>query len=298
MRSRKYALANIKKYLFGYSLIAPALVVLIIFFVWPLILGLQMSFNSGLGLRARFVGMQNYVATLTDPRFWNSLRVSIVFTVSIVFFSGLFGLLMAIALVKKPRFYILYITSVFMPYITTPVIGALVWFNLLSDPYGLINTLISNLGGHTVGWLKHPTTALISLIFIQVWYTMGYNAVLFMSGLQVIPNSYFEAAEMEGCSFLQKLIHVTLPLLIPSIVFVSTLSTLYGFINSYVLAKMVTGGGPFEATNVMMLYIFEYAFDRFDLGRANAITMITLLLFMGIAFIQFNYQKRKFVGLY
>ena len=287
-----------KRYLFGYAIVAPAFIILVLFFVVPLIKGLQMSFYSGLGLRASFVGFKNYVMTLTDPRFWNSLKVSVIFTASIVFFSGLFSLFLAIGLLQKPKFHVVYISAAFMPYITTPVIGALIWFNLLQEPYGVINVILLRLGSATVPWLKQPGLALICIIFIQVWYTLGYNAVLFMSGLQAIPGSYFEAADLEGCSFLQKFRHVIIPLIIPSIVFVSTINTLYGFVNSYVLAKLVTGGGPFEATNVMMLYIFEYAFDRFDLGRANAISFITFLLFIGVAFVQFNYQKRKFVGLH
>ena len=287
-----------KRYFFGYSLLAPAFIILLVFFVWPLVKGLWTSFNSGFGAKGGFVGLTNYALTLTDPRFWNSLRVSIIFTASMVFFSGFFGLLLAMALVRKPKFYILYITAAFMPYISTPVIGALIWSNILAEPFGIINVILNDLGLRTIPWLKNPTNALFSLIFIQVWYTVGYNTVLFMSGLQAIPNSYFEEAEMEGCSFSQKLGYIILPLLIPTIVFVTTISTLYGFINSYVLAKLVTGGGPFEATNVMMSYIFEFAFGRFDLGRANAVTMITFILFLGIAIMQFNYQKKKFVGLH
>jgi ABC-type sugar transport system permease subunit len=298
MESKKTSTSLRKRYLFGYAIIAPAFIILVIFFVLPLVKGLQMSFNAGLGLRASYVGLKNYIMTLTDPRFWNSLKVSLIFTACIVFFSGLFGLFLAIGLLQKPKFYVVYLSAAFMPYITTPVIGALIWFNLLQEPYGVVNVILSGLGFGTVPWFKMPALALISIIFIQVWYTLGYNAVLFMAGLQAIPGSYFEAADLEGCSFLQKLRHIILPLIIPSLVFVSTINTLYGFVNSYVLAKLVTGGGPFEATNVMMLYIFEYAFDRFELGRANAISFITFILFIGVAFVQFNYQRRKFSGLH
>ncbi len=290
--------ATTRRYLFGYALIAPAFVVLAVFFVWPLVQGLLTSFTSGFGAGGRPSGLRNYLVTLTDPRFWNSLRVSVIFTVSIVFFSGFAGLFLAMALVRKPPLHVFYLTSTFMPYITTPVIGSLIWFNMLSDPYGIVNVALSGAGLPTVPWLKTPATALISIVFIQVWYTVGYNAVLFMAGLQAIPDSYLEEAQLEGCSFFQRLRLIVLPLLIPTIVFVSTISTLYGFINSYVLAKLVTGGGPFEATNVMMSYIFEFAFERFELGRANAVTMIAFVLFLGIAVVQFNYQRRKFAGLH
>lgn len=287
-----------KRYAFGYLLISPAFLILLIFFVWPLFQGLLTSFRTGLGGQGEFVGLKNYLVTLTDPRFWNSLRVSLIFTVAIVFFSGFFGLFLALALIRKPPLYVFYISAFFVPYISTPVIGALIWSNILSDPYGILNVFLSKIGMATVPWLKQPVLALISIVSIQIWYTVGYNAVLFMAGLQAIPNSYFEAANLEGAHFFQRLRFIILPLLIPTIVFVTTISTLYGFINSYVLAKLITGGGPFEATNVMMSYIFEFAFDRFDLARANAVTMLTFVLFLGIAIVQFNYQKRKFVGLH
>jgi ABC-type sugar transport system permease subunit len=298
MTHRKLTPNLLKHYAFGYSLIAPAFIILFVFFVWPLIQGVLISFHTGFGLGGDWAGLKNYANTLTDPRFWNSLKVSLIFTVSIVFFSGFLGLFLAIALIRKPQFYVIYLSAAFMPYITTPVIGALIWSNMLADPYGIIDVILSSLGRFTIPWLKQPFIALLSIIFIQVWYTMGYNAVLFMAGLEAIPNSYFEAADLEGCGFFQKLFFITFPLLIPTIIFVTTVSTLYGFINSFVLAKLVTGGGPFEATNVLMSYIFEFAFDRFDLGRSNAVTMIAFFLFMGIALLQFNIQTKKFIGLH
>lgn len=289
---------HFKRIIFGYCLIAPAFIILVIFFVWPLIQGVLISFRGGFGLRGEFIGLKNYVNTLNDPRFWNSLKVSVIFTLIFILFSGGFGLLLATVFVKKPKFHVAYMSALFIPYISTPVIGALIWSNMLADPFGIINSVLMNLGSATIPWLKEPTLALISLIIIQIWYTVGYNTLLFMAGLQAIPQVYFEAAELDGCGFIQKLIYLLLPLLTPTIIFVITISTLYGFINSYVLASLVTGGGPLEATNVMMNYIFELAFDRFELGRANAVTMIMFIVFVGLTYVQISYQRKKFVGLH
>jgi ABC-type sugar transport system permease subunit len=289
---------HLQRIIFGYCLIAPAFIILLAFFVWPFIQGVIISFRGGFGLDGEFVGFKNYVMTFTDPRFWNSLKVSIIFTVVFILLSGGSALLLANALVKKPRFYGLYLSALFIPYISTPVIGALIWSNILSDPFGIINTALVELGFANIPWLKDTTLALLCLILVQVWYTVGYNTLLFMAGLQAIPTMYFEAAELDGCNFWQKLRYILLPLLIPTIVFVTTISILYGFINSYVLASLITGGGPLEATNVMMSYIFELAFDRFELGRANAVTLILFGLFVGLSFIQVNFQRRKFSGLH
>jgi len=295
MRIRRDVL---NRYVFAYILIAPALLVMLSFFIWPVILGFITSFRAGFGFEGEFVGFQNYIDILTDSRFWNSLKVSVIFTLVFLVVSGGIGLLIATFLVTKPKFYQLYSSAIYIPYISTPVIGALIWQNMLSEPYGLIDMFLVKLGLPGIPWLKTPGLALTSLIFVQVWYTVGYNCILFMAGLQQIPSDYYEAAELDGCGWIRKLIYITLPLIIPTLTFVIIISTLYGFVNSYVLAKLITFGGPFEATNVMMMYIFEHAFKRFDFGMANAATFITFILFSGIAIAQFNFQRKKFVGLH
>lgn len=282
--------------IFGYMLLVPALAIMIMFFVWPFVRGVSASFHTGLGL-TRYVGLENYRLTLSDPRFWNSLRVSLVFSFFFILISGGLGLILAMVLASKPRGHQFYLAVAFIPYISTPVIGALVWLNILGEPYGIINIVLTDIGLGTIPFLKNPAWALTSLVLIQVWYTLGYNALLFMAGLQAIPESYFESAELDGCGFFKRLYYITLPLIIPTTVFVVTVSTMYGFINSFVLARLLTGGGPFEATNVIMSYIFELAFDSFRLGQANAVTMLSFVLFLLVAFGQFNYQRRRFSGL-
>lgn len=294
----KWQRHHVQRILFGYCLIAPAFLLMLVFFVWPLIQGIITSFQGGFGGQGGFVGLANYLDTLDDPRFWQSLKVSVIFTSVFILLSEGGGLLLATILIKRPKYYILYTSAFFIPYISTPVIGALIWSNMLSDPFGIINSGLTALGFAKVAWLKDPALALFCLIMIQVWYTLGYNAIMFMAGLQAIPSTYFEAAELDGCGPVQKLLYILLPLLIPTIVFVTTISVLYGFINSYVLANLITGGGPLEATNVMMNYIFELAFDRFELGRANAVTMLMFLFFIGLTTVQLHYQRKKFIGLH
>ncbi len=287
-----------QRYLFGYICILPALLLFIVFFLLPLLNGFLISFQKILGMGEReFVGLSNYIKIFNDMEFWNSLRVSFVFTVFFILFSSGLGLFLAMYLVQKRKFYGFILVSFFIPYISTPVIGALVWKNILADPYGISNTLLVSLGGQSIPWFKNPGLAMFSLIIIQVWYTLGYNAILFMSGLQAIPSTYFEAADLEGCRFDQKLRYIILPLLIPTIVFVLTISTLYGFVNSYILANLITNNGPFQATNVVMSYIFDLAFHRLELARANAATMIIFILFLFLTYIQFRFQNKNFDGL-
>lgn len=286
---------ELKRITFGYALVAPAFILMLLFFVWPFLSGILISFRSGLGVE--FVGFENYVRTLQDPRFWNSLKVSLIFTVAFILLSAGGGLIFAIAALNRKRGSQTYLAIAFIPYISTPVIGALIWLNFLGFPFGLINQFLLEVGLPRVAWLQVPSLALSAIIVIQVWYTLGYNAILYLAGLQSIPNSYYESAELEGCGFVRKLVHITLPLIIPTTVFVITISTMYGFINSFVLARLITGGGPFEATNVLMAYIIELGFDRMDLGRANAVTNIAFVGFLLVAYSQFSYQRRNFQGL-
>ncbi len=288
---------KVNRYVFGYSCIAPAFFFFLMFFLIPLIKGIIVSLQRNVGGRMIFVAFKNYVNIFTDPEFWNSLKVSVIFTIFFIILSAGLGLLLSLYLKERRRYYLFIVAAFFIPYISTPVIGALVWKNILADPYGIFNTFIGLLGLSPVSWFKDPVLAMMSLIIIQVWYTMGYNAILFLAGLQAIPESYFEASDLEGASFFQKLRYIILPLLIPTLVFVITISTLYGFVNSYVLAKLITNNGPFQATNVMMSFIFDLGFNRFDLPRANAATMVIFVLFVFLAFIQFRYQNRNYHGL-
>ncbi|MCF7945054.1 MAG: sugar ABC transporter permease [Spirochaetia bacterium] len=288
---------KLKRYIFGYLCILPAFFFFMLFFLTPLFKGIVVSLKQYSSGELQFVGFANYIRVFTDPEFWNSLRVSIVFTVFFIIFSAGLGLLLGLYLVERRRFYLFIVAAFFVPYISTPVIGALVWKNILADPYGIFNTFIGLFGLEPISWFKNPRLAMASLIIIQVWYTMGYNAVLFLAGLQAIPKSYFEASDLEGSTFIQKMRFIILPLLIPTLVFVITISTLYGFVNSYVLAKLITNNGPFQATNVMMSYIFDLGFNRFDLPRANAVTMVVFVLFVFLAFIQFRYQNKHYHGL-
>jgi ABC-type sugar transport system permease subunit len=201
-------------------LVAPALLIMFSFFVWPVIQGFLTSLKSGFGFEGDYVGTENYRIILTDPRFWNSLRVSIIFTLVFLLISGGIGLIIATFLTHKPPLYQFYAAAIYIPYISTPVIGAIIWQNMLSEPFGLIDMMLTGIGLPAVPWTKTPTLSLLSLIFVQVWFTVGYNSILFMAGLQQIPKDYYEAAEMEGCGWVRQLIHVTLPLIIPTITFV------------------------------------------------------------------------------
>lgn len=285
---------RMRRVAFGYALILPAFAVLVVFFAWPLLLAFVSSLQDRAG---EFVGVANYARVLQDSRFWNSVRVSVIFTVTITFASGILGLVFALAMLDRPPGYRFLLTVAFVPYISTSVISAMVWLSLVSDPYGLINSVFRGIGLSTIPFLKSPGLALTTLLMVQVWGTVGYNAILFMAGLQTIPKSLYEAARLEGCGYLARLTMITVPLIIPTIVFVVTVSMLYGFINSFILARLITNNGPFEATNVLLSYIFEYAFNRYDLNSANGVTLLSFLLFSGVALVQFRYQNQKYSGI-
>ena len=278
----------------------PAITLLVLFFINPVIMGFSSSLSSSAfkSDTKEFVGLDNYIVVMKDPRFWNSFFVSVNFTGSIALLSSALGLFFAIYLVKKPKYYLFCITVAFIPYITSPVIGSLVWRNMLGEPFGIVNAVLQSIGFNTFSFLKTKTMAMLTVIAIQVWYTFGFNAVLYMAGLQAIPTEYYEAAELEGCGFFGTLIHITLPLIIPTIVIAIIISVLYGFVNSYILTNLVTGGGPFEATYVLISYMFELAFDRYDLPKANAVTILIFILFCTMALLQLHFQKKRFAGLH
>lgn len=280
-----------KRKLIAYLLIAPALLILIPFFIYPLIKALINSlFYNG-----NFVGIENYIYLFTGEGFWNSLRVTFVFSFAFTIISVSIALLLAFLLQRskwlKGKYF--FRTTFFFPQVVSLVIVALVWQYMLDGNFGIFNYILNLLNFESVSWLQNTTTAIISLIIVQVWYTLGYNMLLLLSGLQAIDDSYYEAARIDGANWFQQLYSITIPLLLPSLLFVILISLLNGFVNSFVLADVLTQGGPVNSTNVLVLFIYNLAFNEFDLETANALTMITFGIMFVFAYIQNKIQEKS-----
>jgi multiple sugar transport system permease protein len=267
---------------------APALAAIALFFFVPVAAGLGLSLTD-FDLYAladpavlRFVGARNYVELFQDPVFWTALRNTLVFVVvgaplSVAVSLGAALLLQSRGLRAKGLFR----TLLFLPVVTTLVAVAVVWRYLYHPRVGLLNQALGALGVAPVDWLGDPRFALASLIALAVWKNFGFNMVIFVAGLQAIPERLYEAARLDGASRAQLLRHVTLPMLVPTTSFVLVM-TLIGHFQLFAEPYVMTQGGPEDATRSLVLLMYEQGFRWWSLGQAAALAFVLFALVLGV----------------
>jgi multiple sugar transport system permease protein len=259
---------------------APALAAIALFFFVPVAASLGLSLTDFdiyalADLRnLRFVGLRNYAELLRDPVFWTALRNTAFFVavggpLSVATSLGAALLLQSRLVRWKGLFRTLY----FLPVVTTLVAVAVVWRYLYHPRVGLLNRALGALGVPPVDWLGDPALALPALIALAVWKNFGFNMVIFVAGLQAIPERLYEAARLDGASAAQQLRHVTLPLLLPTTSFVLVM-TLIGHFQLFAEPYVMTRGGPEDATRSLVLLMYEQGFRWWSLGQAAAIAFV------------------------
>lgn len=278
----------------GWMVILPALSTQILFIYIPLIWAFYISFFKWNMIRPmRFVGFANYVKMFTNPDFWHSLWVTILYvfgTVPAAIFIGLgLALLMNMEWLKGKG---IFRTGFYIPVITAMAAAAVIWEWMFEPSFGLINWFLSFFGIHDIGWLSDPDHSLTALIIVGVWKRIGYNMVLFLAGLQVIPKALYEAAEIDGASTWTKFRNITWPLLSPTTLFVTILQVIASF-KVFVSVSVMTRGGPLDSTRVITYYLYEYAFNNMKFGYASAIAVFIFMFLMVFTLLQFKAKKRR-----
>ena len=266
--------------------LAPALILLGIFVLWPIAYLLYLSFTSGSFTQAgvRWVGFENYWRLLVTPDFWQVVGNTVYFTIATVIPSLILPLLLAVLLDRAIALRGVLRTAYFIPSITSMVAVGLGW-RWLFQTNGPVNDLLGAIGIEPIPWLGSTVWAMPVLILLSIWKQLGFNLVVFLAGLQTIPDSRYEAAELDGARGWQKFWHVTLPGLRPTLVF-ATVTTAIFTIRSFEQVYVITGGGPLNSTNLLVYYIYEEAFGMFDFGYAAAGTTILLMLTLGLVWLQ------------
>jgi multiple sugar transport system permease protein len=267
---------------------APALAAIALFFFVPVAASLGLSLTDFdiyalADLRnLRFVGLRNYAELLRDPVFWTALRNTAFFVavggpLSVATSLGAALLLQSRLVRWKGLFRTLY----FLPVVTTLVAVAVVWRYLYHPRVGLLNRALGALGVPPVDWLGDPALALPALIALAVWKNFGFNMVIFVAGLQAIPERLYEAARLDGASAAQQLRHVTLPLLLPTTSFVLVM-TLIGHFQLFAEPYVMTRGGPEDATRSLVLLMYEQGFRWWSLGQAAAIAFVLFSIVLAV----------------
>ncbi len=274
---------------------APALLVIVCFFIYPIALTVQMSFTDFKGVGAsEFIGLDNYERFLNRSRYLNAVWTTLKFTFIVVAAQTLLGLMFAALLHRMPAIRNFCRAVLFTPAMMSFVIVGYVWQFIYSPYSGGLNALLIAVGleGLTRGWLGDPSTALYAIAFTHVWMFVGYTTAIFLVGFASIPQDIDEAGRLDGASSWQRFRHLELPLLASSFTVNIILSTV-GTLKTFELPFIMTRGGPDRATNTLSLEIVNNLFGSYKFGFASSLSIIMLFIVVAVAMIQNAYLRRQ-----
>ena len=299
--------------------LAPAAVIIFTFRLFPIVTALGISFfDASFGNIRAFVGLEHYRRLLLDPDFWQSVANTVWFVIGSVPLSVGASLLFALLLRKGVKFLGFYRTVYFLPVVTSFVAVSMVWKLIFHTRFGLANSVIERLGGEGLSWLEEPTgifelalsrwsvdlpgwaegpsLALVCIILVSAWRGIGYNVVIFLAGLQSIPEHYYEAARIDGAGRVGILRHVTWPLLTPTTFYVVVMTMILSF-QVFAPIYLMTGppvGGPLGTTNVIVYYLFEKGFDAGgNMGYASAVALVLFTIILGLTLFQRKVVEKR-----
>lgn len=272
-------------------LITPFTLLYLIFFIFPTFRLFQLSFMDAPLIGAgEYIGFENYRELLTDSRFWSSVRHTFYFVLLTVIPNTAIGLLFAVMVVRLNRLKSLVLAAFFVPFMLPVSVVTLVWQWLLDPTFGILQNVFIALTGEPVAVFGDPNWAMPSVAFVTVWWTVGFNMLLFIAGLQGIAKDYYEAASLDGATGLQLFFFVTWPLLWPITALVLTLQ-LIAQLKIFDQVYLLTGGGPFNSTIVTLQYMYNEAFQSFNGGYSATIAVALFVIILVAALVQVRFLR-------
>jgi multiple sugar transport system permease protein len=277
-----------RRTILGYTFIAPFILGFLLWFLIPALVAVYLTFHSwNLITEPRFVGTANIERLFTDPLLPQSLRQTAIYTLFSVPLGLVFGFFLAVLINTKVRGIAIFRTIYYLPSIVPAVANALLWAWIYNTEFGLLNVVVRALGGSRIAWLQDPSWAMVSFIILSMW-AVGGSMIIFLAGLQGIPETYYEAAEIDGAGRLRKMIHITIPLMSPVFFF----NLVIGFIASiqvFIPALLITNGGPQNATLFLVLYIYRMGFQNLNMGYAATLSWLLFFILMALSLIVFKF---------
>lgn len=287
MRNKDLMKRKIAPYLF----VLPNLLIFLCFVVVPAIYGLCYSFTDYDGLSdMKFVGLENYINILQDRAFWETLGRTSIYAAFVVPLIFVCSLAIAMILIQEIRMKGMFRAIFYWPTMISFIIVGVLWKWIFGDNFGILNYFLALGGMEPVKWLTDSVYANFATIMATVWSRIGFFMVIFMGGLQSIPQSYYEAAVIDGATKTQMFWRITLPLLKPTSAMVFILSVIDAF-KAYPLVVSLTGGGPGKSTTYLVQYIYQYGFERNEVGYACAMSVILFVIIGTFTLIQFRSSK-------
>lgn len=279
------------EFMWGWIFILPTMIGLLVLNIYPIFQTFYQSFfkTGDFGRGNTFIGLDNYTTLLQDTEVWQSLLNTIKYAIVEVPISIGLGLVIAVLLNKNIRGRSAYRTIFFLPMIAAPAAIAMVWRWLYNSQFGLLN----NVMGTNIAWISDPDIAIYSIAVIGIWSVLGYNIVLFLAGLQEIPRDYYEASEIDGASGISQFFNITIPLLSPSIFFVSVTRAIAAFqVFDFIFMVIDETNPAMEKTQSLVYLFYEYSFDYGNKGYGAAIAILLLTVIMIITGAQLIVQKK------
>ena len=284
----------------AWCFVAPALLVIVVFFFVPVVAALALSLTDfdiyalADGRNLRVVGLGNYAQLLQTPLFWRAfgntlyfVAVGVPLTIAVSFGTAL---LLHSRLV---RFQAFFRTALFAPVVTTLVAVAVIWRYLYNPHYGLLNYALGRIGLPPVDWLGDPRWAMPAIILFAVWKNFGYNMIIILTGLQSIPEPLYEAARIDGASTWRQFRHVTLPMLAPIIAMVNVL-TVAGYFQLFAEPYVMTQGGPLQSTVSVLYFMYEEGFKWWNLGSASAVAFLLFVFIFAVTVLQLRLARWEY----
>jgi len=277
-----------------YALVAPQLAITIVFFFWPASQAIVQSVQQQdpFGISVEFVGLDNFRALASDPHYLGSFRVTAIFSTLVTLFGMTLSLVLAVFADRVVRMSRFYTTLLIWPYAVAHAVAAVLWLFLFNPTLGIVAHWIKGLG---IGWdpVLDGGDAMILVVVAAVWNQISYNFLFFLAGLQSIPKSLIEAAAIDGAGPGRRFWTIVLPLLSPTTFFLLVVNVVYAFFNTFAIIDAATGGGPGQATEILVYKVYKDGFKALDLGSSAAQSVILMAIVIGLTIIQFRYIERK-----
>lgn len=278
----------------GFAFISPAVVLFVVFIGGPFVAAIVLSFfNWDFLTEPTFVGLENFRNLLVDAKVRSAMANTFVFAIaSVVLHLGL-GLVLAVGVNRKMNRGLKYFlrTAYFFPLLISWGAVALLWKYVLDPNFGILEYYLSELGIPTTNWLTSRTWALPALILVDLWHTLGFIFVILLAGLQAVPTHLYEAAEVDGANAWSRFWHITIPGISPTLFFASVIA----FIGAFQIFEpmfIMTDGGPLNATQTIVLYTYQSAFNNYEVGYGAALTLIIFVVMMLVTLLQFRLGRR------
>jgi len=281
-----------RKKILPYLLVSPYVLHFILFVAFPVAFSIILTFHKwNIISPMEYTGVNNYIQLFNDKTFFKSIGNTLIFLVIHIPLQIIVALFLAEILNQKIKLRGAFRGAFFLPVIVSGVVVTILWQQLYGYDTGLLNRLLTGIGLDKVGWLTDPNIAMSSIALMATWKNVGLYIILFLVGLQTVPTQYYEAADLEGASHMQKFFKITLPMINPTIFMVVILSTIGGF-SLFIEPYIMTGGGPLNSTVSAVLYIYKQGFFYYHMGYAATLGLFFAFIILAVVVIQKKFIEK------